>query len=75
VTTATTSMTTRMKLRVSTYPSKRLSRTMGYGVQGRVRNEIATPERPPIGCVQRKLPRRGWRREADDGTRSSRQQT
>ena len=49
MTTTTTSMMTRMALRVSTYPSKRLSRTMGYGVQGRVRNEIATPERPPIG--------------------------
>jgi hypothetical protein len=32
VTTATTSVTTRMTLRVSTYPSKRLYRTMGYGV-------------------------------------------
>ena len=30
----TTSGTTRMTLRVSIYSSKRLSRTMGYGVQG-----------------------------------------
>jgi hypothetical protein len=49
VITATAKVTTRIKLRVSTYPSKRLSQTMGYGVRGRVRNEIATPERPPHG--------------------------
>ena len=34
MTTATTNGTTRMTLRVSIYRSKRLSRTMGYGVQG-----------------------------------------
>ena len=34
VITPTATMTTRMKLNVSTYPSKRLSRTVGYGVQG-----------------------------------------
>jgi hypothetical protein len=34
-------------------PGKRLSRTMGYGVQGMVRNEIATPERPPIARRRR----------------------
>jgi hypothetical protein len=46
VTTATTSVTTRMTLRVSTYPSKRLYGTMGYGVQGRVRNETAARGTP-----------------------------
>ena len=44
---------TRMALKVSTYPGKRLSRTMGYGVQGTVRNEIATPERPPNGSPRK----------------------
>ena len=34
VITPTTNMETRMRLTASTYTSKRLSRTMGYGVPG-----------------------------------------
>jgi hypothetical protein len=40
--TPTTSVTTRMKLRVSTCPSKRLSPTMGYGVR-RGGSEMRSP--------------------------------
>jgi hypothetical protein len=49
VTTPTTSGTTRSTLRVSIYPSSVRPGPWVTGCGGTVRNEIATPERPPIG--------------------------